>query len=187
MKQVAVGAAIAFGWHQFVRRPWYLIGVSLSVCALFILMSGNGAVMTALGSIVYAGYLAFLISYSKNDEVSFDELFVVDKRWIYFAFLVLIKSLLIFLGIILFVVPGVYLMLRFMFAELLVVDKGLAPVAALRASSEMTAGIKWKLLWFSIVSLAVLVLGLALFVVGAIPASIILSLAFIKLYRDLNA
>ena len=141
MKKVYIRSALGNGWTQFVRRPWYLLGLTLAAFALFALTGSNNALATALAYILYGGYLAIMLKHSAGEQVVFDDLFeLVDKRWIYFAFLGVIKNILIMLGFICFIVPGIYLAIRWMFADLLVVEKGLRPIEALKASSELTEG-----------------------------------------------
>lgn len=187
MKSVAIGQALSAGWQQFTRRPWYLLGVTLATLALFILTASADSAVTALSYIVYGGFVALLLKHFAGDHVMFDDLFdLVDKRWIYFAFLGIVKGILIFLGFLCFVIPGVYLAVRWMFAELLVVDKGLRPMEALRASSEMTKGVWWKLFLYTIVVGLLVVLGAFVFLIGAVVAAVVAQLATIAIYRNLD-
>lgn len=186
-KEIKIRESIKVGWSNFRRRPWYLLGLSLAVAALFALGSSQSAFATALAYIVYGGYLAVLLKHFAGDNVVFDDLFSIDSRWISFAFLGLIKGILITLGFILFVIPGIYLSIRWMFSGLLVIDQNMRPIEALRASSEMTKGHRWKLLGFSIVSLALFILGIVFFIVGAVVAGIVITFAIIKIYSDLKS
>ncbi len=187
MKHILIGQALSDGWKQFMRRPWYLLGVALSIFAIFAMTAGNNSAVTALSYIVYGGFVATLLKHASGDTIVFDDLFdVVDKRWIYFAFLGIIKSVLIFLGLLCFIVPGVYLAIRWMFAEILVIDKGLRPMEALKASSEMTEGVRGKLFLYALVSILLMLVGLFVFVIGAVVAGIVLQLASIRLYKDLS-
>lgn len=187
MKHILIGQALNDGWKQFTRRPWYLIGIVVSIFVLFVVTAGNNSAVTALSYIVYGGFVALLLRHSNGDNIVFDDLFdVVDKRWIYFAFLGIIKNLLIVLGLLFFIVPGVYLAIRWMFAELLVIDKGLRPMEALKASSEMTEGVRGQLFLYALASLALMLLGLLALGIGAVVAGIVIQLASIRLYKDLS-
>lgn len=185
-KEIKIGEVIKVGWSNFRKRPWYLLGLTLAVAALFVLGSSQNAMVTALAYIVYGGYLFVLIKHFRGEEIVFDDLFSLDSRWISFAFLGLIKGILITLGFVLFIIPGIYLSIRWMFAGLLVIDQNMKPLQALRASSEMTMGNKWKLLGFSIVSLILFILGLLFIGIGAVIAGIVVTFAVIKLYTDLR-
>lgn len=127
-----------------------------------------------------------MIQHYNGKTIAFDDLFSLDSRWISFAFLGLIKGLLIFVGLVFFIIPGIYLSIRWMFAELYVIDQGMRPIEALRASSALTKGHMWKLLLFTIVVWVLMLLGLILLLVGAVVASIVVLFAVIKIYNDLK-
>ena len=169
-----------------MKRPWYLLGISLAVGFLFIVTTSNSALATALSYIVFGGYIALLLKFSNSEAISFDDLFITDKRWIYLAFLALIKMVLICLGLLCFIIPGIYLAVRWMFADLLVIDKGLRPLEALRASSALTEGYRWKLFFFSLVSGLLVLLGLIFFIIGAVAAGIAIQFATIHIYKTLQ-
>jgi hypothetical protein len=187
MANIQIGEAFKAGWKSFMQRPWYLFGLSLAVFLLFGLGSANNGFVAALAYIIYGGYLAVLLRHYNGQTIVFDDLFSLDSRWISFAFLALIKGLFICLGLVLFIVPGVYLAIRWMFAELLVIDQGMKPMQALRASRAMTKGHMWQLLWFAVASTIAVVIGLFVFIVGAAAASVVVTLALIKIYSDLKA
>jgi len=82
-------------------------------------------------------------------------------------------------------VLGVYFEIQFCFSRFFVLDKGMGPIKALRASSRLTKGIKFKLLEFEIIKVLVIIMSLLAFFVGiliAVPLNIIAS-AFV--YRRL--
>lgn len=171
-----------------MSRPWYLLGLSLATFILFVLVGTDNAFATALAYVIYGGYVAVLLKHVRGGTVVFDDLFeIVDKRWIYFAFLGVIKAVLIFLGFLCFIIPGIYLSVRWMFAEFLVIDKGLRPLEALQASSELTAGVRWKLFFFGLVGGLLVFLGLFALVIGAVVAALVVQLAAAKIYTDLSS
>lgn len=185
MQNVYIKESLKVGWRQYMRRPWYLLGLGLGVAVLFGFSIGE-AIVTALAYIVYGGYIGVLIKHYRGEHVVFDDLFMTDKRWVYFAFLGLIKGLLILVGLMLFIVPGIYLAVRWMFAEFFVLDQGMRPIAALRASSALTKGHRWKLFWFSFIVTVLFVLGLLCFIVGAVVVGIVSVIAMFKMYEDLK-
>lgn len=82
-------------------------------------------------------------------------------------------------------VPVFLLALRYSFAFLLVVDKGLMPLPAMRRSKEITKGHKSQLLLFWAVAVAFNLVGLAFVFVGlllTVPATMI---AYAHAYRKL--
>jgi hypothetical protein len=80
-------------------------------------------------------------------------------------FAVLLAAAGIAVGLLLFVVPGVYLFVRWYFVPQAVVLEGARNAAALRASSRLVAGAWWRT--FGLVLLVNVIVGLAIFVLGA--------------------
>jgi len=142
--------------------------------------------MTALAAVAYCGYLSMLIKHYRGGHIEFDDLFTVEGRWVSYAFLTLIKSFFIILGLLFFVVPGIYLAVRWVFAEILVVDQGMRPLEALRASSAMTAGNRWQLFGLLFVGTLLMILGVFVFVIGLVAAGAVLMFALIKAYEELK-
>lgn len=178
--------AISVGWKKYMERPWYFFGLGLAAMALIIAVSSNSAAYTALAAIACGGFLAMLIKHYDGHKIIFDDLFSLQHdRWISFAFVITIKGFGILLGLLCFIVPGIYLIIRWMFAEYLIVDKGLRPIEALRESSKMTEGVKWALLGYLLLGFLIMLLGLIVLVVGIIPASMVLAFATIHIYRQL--
>jgi hypothetical protein len=68
------------------------------------------------------------------------------RLWPAFALLAGLSTLAILLGASLFVLPGVWLMIKLAFAEYLLVLRGIGPLKALHESFEMTSGYFWPML-----------------------------------------
>lgn len=187
MKTVKIGESLKIGWTLFMKRPWYLIGLLLATGGLFAATISQGTLATALSSIVACTFMALMFKHSKGESISFDDLFTIDQRWISFAFLSLIKGFFILLGFICFIVPGIYLAIRWSFAELLVIDKNMRPLEALRASSVLTEGQRGKLFLFSFVAALLIVFGLLFFIIGAVVAVLVTFFAKIEIYKNLQA
>lgn len=76
------------------------------------------------------------------------------RLWPSLALLTALSSLLILLGASLFVLPGLWLMVRLAFADFLVVLQGFTPLAALSDSMALTRGQFWRL--FTVMMLVML-------------------------------
>lgn len=61
-------------------------------------------------------------------------------------------GLIVFAGILLLIIPGIIWGIKYQFAPYFVIDRGLGPIEALKASAAATAGEKLNLLAFSIVA-----------------------------------
>ncbi len=184
MTPISIRSAFRAGWSSFTKRPWYLIGLTVATMVLFAASMGN-ALVTALAYILYGGYLGLMLQHYRGSHIVFDDLFsMTDFRFVSFAFLAVIKGLLILLGLICFIVPGIYLSVRWMYAELLVIDQGMKPLQALKASSKMTEGSRGKLFLFILAMAFSILLGVLALVVGAIAMMAVSLFALISLYEN---
>ncbi|MEN5239974.1 MULTISPECIES: YciC family protein [Pseudomonas] len=93
----------------------------------------------------YPLYSAALILYldtrSNGNPIAKRNLFArAVQLWPALALLILISSLLIMAGLMLFIFPGVWIMVNLVFAEYLLVLRGLPVVESMRTSARMTTG-----------------------------------------------
>lgn len=185
MKKLPIWETFEAGFEHFTRRGWYLAGLTAAVLPLSLFVVGD-AVTTALYSILFVGYISLLLKHARQETITFDDLFVTDNRWIYYAFGSVIKALLVILGLLLFVVPGIYLSIRWMFSDMYILDKGMRPVEALKASSELTKHYWWPLFWFSMLTLVIILFGVLALGVGLFVAVPVTGLSYILLFWKLQ-
>ncbi|MCK4994894.1 MAG: hypothetical protein KAS13_07630 [Candidatus Omnitrophica bacterium] len=96
-------------------------------------------------------------------------------------------SLMTTLGMLLFIVPGIVLLLKFQFFAFFIIDKKLGPIEALKESSRITQGIKLELLGFAILMGLINILGALAFGVGLIASISTTLIAHAALYRKLTS
>jgi hypothetical protein len=109
----------------------------------------NPAYGILLGVLFYPLYAAQLILFldarSNGRAATGNELFAAALRlWPGFALLAGLSTLAILLGLSLLVLPGIWIMVKLAFAELLLVLRGQPPMSALRGSFELTTGRFWE-------------------------------------------
>ncbi|MDF2490999.1 MAG: hypothetical protein K0S77_3621 [Pseudomonas sp.] len=146
----------------FFRR--HLVGI-LQLCLPLVVLEALGtqllyrqlgeAASPAYGMLVslffYPLYSAALILYldtrSNGQETPKRDLFArALQLWPALALMILISSLLIMAGFALFVLPGIWVMINLVFAEYLLVLRGLPVVESMRESARMTTGHFWQIL-----------------------------------------
>ncbi len=109
-----------------------------------------------------------------------------DCFWRYLGAAVL-YFLIVLGGFILLIVPGVVLSIKFGLCFYFVVDKGLDPIDALKASSRTTMGVKWQLFGFGILCFLINLLGLLCLLVGMFATLPTVMVANALVYRQLTA
>lgn len=133
-----------------------------SPATLIIVQLVVGILSSALAYPFMAGINMVGIRRAADQEVNFNEIFSHFGRTVPLLVTAIVMMLLVYLGIFLLVLPGLYLAVAYMLAIPLVVERGLSPWQALEASRKAISQH-----WFKVFGLFLL-LGL-ITVVSAIP------------------
>jgi uncharacterized membrane protein len=195
-----VGGAYAHGWRVLKRCFWRLL--LIGAVAWLISAAGSAAlnrVGTAGGllSFVFQFLVITPLSYgvawaflraARGEQPALADQFVVFRKNYAGAVLAgFLSTLAILIGFVLLVVPGIVLAVRLAFVPFVVVDAGQGGLDALRASWRRTSGYSWRVLGVSVLGIVAAIVGLLLLVIGVIPASILVYLAFASLYVAITA
>lgn len=111
-----------------------------------------------LGLVFYPLYSGALILYldarSQGEEPRKRDLLATSLRlWPSFALLMIVCLLLIVAGCALFILPGIWVMVNLVFAEYLLVLRGLQPLPAMRQSFVLCKGHFWQILVCMVVAM----------------------------------
>ncbi len=198
-RNFSIGDALRFGWGTTKNHIVYFLSVMIIlfvVTAVFgfveemlgqgwlsnIVSVLNWLVQIILGLVMTRIVLEFLDGNNKPLWNDISKSF--DVFWRYLGGTVL-TSVIVMIGFMLFIIPGIYFAIRFQFVSYLIVDKGLLPLDALKKSSEMTKGIKIDLLLLLVVFFAINLLGVLLFFVGLLVTVPITMVALGYVYRKI--
>jgi uncharacterized membrane protein len=204
-----VGASYAHAWEMLKRfwRQLLLIGV------LVVLVIAAGVVVqlvwarnesgAAVGEVIGQLYSLFvagpiqvgasfaLLKAARGEKPHADDLFAPFRHNYWSAaFAPVLVGLLTVVGLLLLILPGIFVAVRLSFVSFLVVDEGLGPIEAVRESWRLTQGRFWTLFGGAMLGVFVVWVGVILLVVGAIPAAMWVGVAFATMYasatRDLH-
>lgn len=98
----------------------------------------------------------------------------------------LLVGILTVIGFFLLIVPGVILMLMWLFVKFLIIDKNLGPIEAMKVSARMTKGHRLELLLLMMFVLAVNIIGLALLFIGLFVTVPLTLLILVDAYRTIE-
>ena len=158
---VRVGDFFKIGWEIFKRYPGGFIGYFLVVSVITYLLHSvpriGGAIAFVLAVPLNAGFFVVSAKFLKNQVVEFADFFSGFKFLLQLGLLGVVSSILILIGFILLIVPGIYLVVGYTFAVMLVMDRGLDFWPAME-TSRLSVGTRW----FRIFSLFLLLLLLNL-------------------------
>lgn len=127
-------------------------------------------------------------AWARKEELGFKD-FWKTPDWTKVGNLILaslIAVVLTFVGLILLVIPGIYVGLRLSFVQYAIMDKGLGFFDALKYSWKITNGQVWNLFLFHLYFCLYNILGLLCLIIGAVWTGTMHAIATAKLYYELS-
>lgn len=194
MERFSATGAIRFGWDIFWKRPLMFVGYALVMGLVSYAIGGDphasGAyeVVTLLASMVVAVFLdmgatAFMLkAHDDLEQVSLVDLWHPDDFWNYLLVSILV-GLVVGIGLILLIVPGIVAALALFFVKFLVIDKHLGPIEAFKESVRMTKGHRLGLLVLFVLIALIDILGALAFGIGLLIAVPVTTMATAYAYR----
>lgn len=180
-----LGIVDSIGNGPAVRR-----GMETNNWWMFTPMSG-GFLSFVIGMLIkpvldYGANLVFIRG-NRGEEVDVREIITgFDSKDLYID--IVLTNILIIVcvvgGLIFLVLPGIYIACRTLLAPYLVIDKGLAPQQALKASWELMRDFWPLVILLGIVAIIMFIGGLILLVVGLIPAFAWIKAMFADFYQQ---
>ncbi len=190
-----VSDCIKFGWNTFKARPWFFVGtilITFVIQALVaLLQEGAPGIISSLLSIVVSILIStgFIHVYLKaHDNVSaptFKDLWN-PKPFFNYLLLYIILGIIVLVGLILLVVPGIIFALMFSLAGFLVIEKNMSPIEALKESARLTKGSRVKILLLGLALIGLAILGMIPLMLGLLVVSPLSMLALAHAYRTLS-
>ena len=207
MDTFSTGSAIKSGWEVFKKRPGFLIGtIFLIWIASWLGSFMGGIVQAAIASnnalaaiitglvfmivvqvLVNIGYISFFLRAYDNVETARMSDAWRPQYFLNFLITTVLVYIIIAIGFLLLIIPGIIASVALMFAPYLVIDKGLSPIAAMKESMRITKGSRLRLFALVMASMLVMLLGVLALVVGILAAIPVVMLAMVAAYRALSA
>ncbi|NQV90527.1 hypothetical protein HQ487_03930 [Candidatus Uhrbacteria bacterium] len=198
------GALVRMGWVKAKEHigtyiaALFVSGLAVFVPASILMVIGGGIGQIefflflafisylVMGAVMGAGSMRLFLNAIDGKEVSVGILFSEWKRAFPYALVCILYAFVVMVGLCLFIIPGVIWSLKYLFAPMLVLDGGMKPMDAMRASALMTDGLKWDLLGFQQVIGTVVIIGYLVFFVGVVVSIPVAMIAVMGLYRHLS-
>ena len=200
MKKFAIREAISYGWEMTkAHLPFFVVVLIITLLVniapnylvqnlrqqvpilsgLLSLVFWVLSMLVSLGSIK----IALKILDKKNPQIA--DLFNGYEKLLNFIIASIIYAIIVGLGLIVFIVPGIILGIMFHFYSYFIVDKNMGPFEALRRSREITKGVKWDLFLLGLVLGLVNLLGALALLIGLFITIPLTMLAYAYVYRKL--
>ena len=202
MNTFSIKEALSWGWETFKKRPWFFVGVFLLVFVINVVLGvltdertlgfGIGSVAANILVVVvqwwlYIGLIGILLAAHDGKQLLVSQLFEQGGKTLWHYVLgSLLYILIVFVGTLLLIVPGVVWSIKYQYYVHLIVDKGLGPVAALKRSGVITKGYKWTLFLFLLALAGINIVGALVLLVGLLVTVPVSLLAIVYAYRWLE-
>lgn len=198
MNPFSIRESISFGWETFKKDPWFFVGATaaLTIFSMIVnmLTSGGhgggsflGFLISLLAStVVTIAYARLALSSADGAHVGWDGLWAPQY---FFNMLgaTILQSVIVLIGLVLLIVPGIIASLILSMTQLSVVDKTLNPIEALKESYRLTKGHLWQLFLFMLVLVLMNLVGLLALVVGLLVTLPVSLIAVAHVYKKLTA
>ena len=147
-------------------------------------------IMLAIG---YGIFISGPIGYSVNwvflkavrrEKIEIKDMFAVFERNYWNAVIAgLVTTIIIVIGLIMLIVPGIIFACRLAFVPYLVIDEKMEAMEALKASWAMTKGHGWTVFFMGLLAFLIVIAGLIVLIFGVLISVMWISAAFAILYN----
>jgi uncharacterized membrane protein len=194
-----VGPSLDFGWNTFKDNAVFLVGVYLAAVFVPALIAWADEVLGGrmdflmwfvhlfVTLVIEIGLVKIALKFEAGEMPEFANLFDGIERVPSLFVATLVGAAAVIAGLILLIVPGIIVGLRFMFVGFVVVDQKAGPIDALQKSWELTRGYTFDLFLFALAIFGINLLGCILFGVGVFVTMPVTALAMTRIYRVLCA
>jgi len=192
--EIGVGAVYGHGWRQLRKHFGILLGVTIVMFLLGALpgvtqetgTKSYGLLAAAyqvlfIGPVTYGGYYVFLTA-ARDEAPSFADLFAGFRNYGNVVLASFVVSLIIGIGVLFLVVPGIIFACKLVFVPYLVMDRKLRAFDAMNESWRITDGYAWTVFFAIVAAIPIVIAGVILLGVGVILSVIWIGLAFSALY-----
>ena len=182
--QVEIQSSFARAWELYKVHPFFfslfmLLIVSIQGMVVIYAQSYMIVYSGLLAPPLYAGFYLVANRISRGEEVIYPDFFAGFRFWIPTAVISVLTQVLIAIGLIALVVPGIYLAVSYLFAIQMGIFGGLDPWAAMEWSRKLITRNWWRFFGLLLVLVVFNVLGLLLVGIGLLFT---IPLTFLVLY-----
>jgi hypothetical protein len=183
--QVDIGSCLGRAWDLMQKDFWPIVGVNALVWLLIVAASGAyvGLIVTGpfLGGLYY-----FFLRKVRNKPAKLEDAFAgFSMAFVQLMLAYLVSTVLMGVGLMLCIIPGIYLWVAWTFALFLVIDKKLEFWPALELSRKVVHSQFWSIFGLVLLFLLLNLAGLIACVVGLLVTLPLTTLALIYAYEDI--
>ena len=194
-----IGPSLSYGWETTKQNWRFLVTLMLLygvIYAIPAMLSGNSAnefvamiatlVLWILELVMSMGLIAITLRIIDKKPVKYSDLFTTTEPLLQYLIVNILVALIVMAGLILLVVPGVYLAMRTSLASYYVIEKKMGAIESIKASFAATKGHSWDLFLLMLALVGINLLGALAFLLGLLLTIPVSMLAFAWVYRKLS-
>ncbi len=194
---IKIRESLSFGFNTFKKNwpPFVVLTLSMAVVSQAPHMlwpeetffSAADLISNIATAIIGLGFTTLSFKVLEGKKVNFADIFKDSGLLMPYVLVSVSYTILIQIGFVLLVIPGLIILARLFAAPYLVVDKKMSYMGAFKKSWELTHGKTLKLIRFNIAAILVVVVGMLAFLVGALVAIPTVSIATAYVYRKISS
>jgi uncharacterized membrane protein len=190
-----IDQAIRDNWKLLKKNPKKIIGffVAVGLISIFnlVLTSQLDSTISNIESWIFGSFVQIAVVTFTVAVVSKKKALIKNRLtdWKLVLKLItgnLLSTVIIILGFLALIIPGIVFAVRLQYISFLIIDKQLGPIQAIKASWKLTKNNFYSLLGFGIVSLLLNLFGVLLLVFGLLVTVPLTSLASAWVYLKLS-
>ena len=192
--------AIDFGFKTAKNNIVFFIGILVIWAFITVFTSSIQGTITAnkqalasflftlvswvISSVISMGLVNITLKFVDGKKPEFKDLYYITKLF-NFILASIIRGLIIVAGFIFFIIPGIILSIKLQFVEYFIVDKKMDAVDSIKASWEITKGVKWNLFLLGLLFGLINILGFLCLLIGLVITVPLSMVAEAYVYRKL--
>ena len=182
-------------WKFTKSQIWVLAGMFLAYCVvtgILNLITSSSYVLNLLvqliiGSLFTLGFIRNMFQTMDGEEPQFSAYGQEARKFLHYLVANILYSIIVCIGIVLLIIPGIYLAIRLQFFQQYIVsEERCSAIDALKKSWELTQGQAMPLFLLALVQLGLTLLGLILLVVGLFVAIPLIVMMQCYVFRKLR-
>jgi uncharacterized membrane protein len=202
-----VGDAYSHGWKTIWKYflELFLIGLLLFIISIpvnafsfliddysnwagivvFVFISFAYGVLV-LGPLQFGMYYCYLKA-ARGENLQVGDLFIIKENYINIMLAALLTNIIIGIGVMMLIIPGIIFACKLAFVPYLVIDKKMDAIKALQTSWKMTDGYAMNIFVMGLLAIFIAIGGFIAFVVGVIVAAMWIYASFASLYYSVES
>jgi uncharacterized membrane protein len=180
---------------EFIGQAWELVKpywIPLSV--MFLIIGAMGAIpyvgpciSFVVGSTLMVGVNRAILGLLAGRKPEIEMMFSGFDRFGHAFAAALVIGILVMIGLVFLIVPGIYLAVMWSFTNLVIAETKLDFWEAMQRSVELTKGYRWEVFCLCLALIPVCILGLLVCCIGIVVAQAVGAVAFALAYRFLQS